>query len=504
MMMALENNSLHLKSRVVWFVLIAFCVIILGPLLYNLLPAYIFSPDIQYVKGKVLCVMEGEPYADPVTGYSTFHPPYYHYFLAALVLIGFGLDHALVLAIILATALSVFFLYKLTKARFNKETAVYTVLLLPLIAEFINNANLLLASAFYFSMPVFLAGLWLYYRVDRQYRFTVGYSLLWGVAFLISPGYLFLIGLFLLSEALLRRRKKHFFVAIGTMLVTLIPFYIHAYVIFSNNMFGTAAFSLWPGLPDISFFSTLGRTLLIPGGHKLAEPIVWAGLIAALGGIAAMIKTRRNNGLIIIAAIAYFLTFYHYLPQYAIRIHFFILILLLPLAVGMLLGMKKKRLLARGVILCFAVIGVYYHYSDLLGAYRGQREDLPVHQAMMTRQVLNQLYTNMRTDEFILVSAENYRLNVLPYIPAHALRAWRSGEYYQLKTDISDRLNSDYDTLMQCSDTICLNRFCDKYDIQIAFVCDPLDEDDYPVFDVVDEYWHNVYDGAHCRIYRKR
>ena len=89
-----------MKKSVVWIILIVFSLMVLGPLLYHHLPPYIFSPDIQYAKGKVLRVMEGELYNDPVTGFPTFHPPYFHCVLALLVWFGLDLDHALAIVII--------------------------------------------------------------------------------------------------------------------------------------------------------------------------------------------------------------------------------------------------------------------------------------------------------------------------------------------------------------------------------------------------------------------
>jgi len=117
--------------------------------------------------------------------------------------------------------------------------------------------------------------------------------------------------------------------------------------------------------------------------------------------------------------------------------------------------------------------------------------------------MLNHLFTYTRPDDFILVSSEDYRFNVMSNVPVHALRAWRSGEYYQLKTEISDQLEADYDSIMQCSDTIRLNHFCDKYDIHIALIHGPQEFLEFPAFQVVDDHWENLYGGTYFRIYRR-
>ncbi len=69
--------------------LIALALILAVPVPYHGLPLYFFMPDIQFVKAKILHVMEGSLYADPATGFPTLHPPYYHLLLSFFAVLSF-------------------------------------------------------------------------------------------------------------------------------------------------------------------------------------------------------------------------------------------------------------------------------------------------------------------------------------------------------------------------------------------------------------------------------
>ena len=174
----------HHKDTLLLSSLIA---IILGPLLYYRLPWYVSAPDIFYVKAKVLQVLAGSLFTDPITGYVTFHPPYYHLFLSFLSLLGIEIDWALIIVTVLNVSLIFFFAFKMLEVTFDRKTAFFTCLLIPFIVEYMGCRNILLATSFYFSMPFYLAGLWLYLKSNEFLLLTTGSAVLWGLAFLISP-----------------------------------------------------------------------------------------------------------------------------------------------------------------------------------------------------------------------------------------------------------------------------------------------------------------------------
>ena len=175
-------------------VLILFALILAGPVLYHGLPLYSFMPDIQFVKAKTLHVAAGDLYADPVTGFPTFHPPFYHLFLSFLTKLGIGINALLLMVSFLNTALIILMTFKLLSAVLGEQPAFIASLLLPFIIRFMGPGYLLLATAFYFSAPFYMIGLWLFLKERPGGGGIALIGLLWGLAFLLSPGYLFLIG----------------------------------------------------------------------------------------------------------------------------------------------------------------------------------------------------------------------------------------------------------------------------------------------------------------------
>ena len=95
---------------------------LLGPLLYYRAPLYESAPDIFYVKAKVLQVLQGGIFIDPVSGYASMHPPYYHLFLAMLKAIGFDLNTILMAASIFIVATTIYFVFKIIKQVLNKNS----------------------------------------------------------------------------------------------------------------------------------------------------------------------------------------------------------------------------------------------------------------------------------------------------------------------------------------------------------------------------------------------
>jgi hypothetical protein len=223
-------------------------LVIVGPTLYYRMPFVPFSPDILYVKAKVLWVLRGDIFTDPITGLVTMHPPFYHLFLAPFVAAGIDINLVMALTTVFIVALIFFFTYKIIADQYDRDTAFWTCVMLPFIYQFMGPRNILLATSYNFSIPFYLAGLWLYLDATTSKRTTVAAGVLWGLTFLISPVYVFLIGLTFLYEAIIGRRFKRFFIISGTFAVTLIPFYVQMYVVYSKGLGGAATFALWRGI----------------------------------------------------------------------------------------------------------------------------------------------------------------------------------------------------------------------------------------------------------------
>ena len=166
--------------------LILLILAIIGPMFYYGFPFYESSPDMAYVKAKVLQVLTGNIFTDPISGYDTLHPPMYHILIAPLKAIGLSFRVILILVSIFTVTLTIVFAYKVLVILFDRPTALLTCLLILFINYFMGCRGILLASSFYFSVPFYLAGLWLYLISEKFLKLTIISSLLWGITFFVS------------------------------------------------------------------------------------------------------------------------------------------------------------------------------------------------------------------------------------------------------------------------------------------------------------------------------
>ena len=482
-------------------------VVLLGPLLYNLFPPYFMAPDIQYVKAKVLRVLQGEIFADPITGFDNFHPPFYHLFLAPLEAIGIPIDYVLMLVIIFVVLCLFYFTFKIVEQQFDSTIALGTAMLVPFIVEYMGCGNLFLATAFYFAMPFYLAGLYYFLKPDRKTALTALYAILWGICFLVSPAYLFLIGLPMLYELIIKRDFRRFGIGFGLMMIVLIPFFYQAYVIFLQKLFGTSAFAFWRGIPDGAFFKDLILYILDPTEKPWSNPLVWAAGLVTVLGIIGIVKAKSqdtrlkdNRWFVIAAAIAYLLTFYHFKPQYAIRVHLFIALFLVPFAIYYIMVLTKSRTAIYLAVGLLFVAGFGYHFYRVNVEYTMQNELIPGYE--QTRAQFKDAFPRfVQPDDYILAFHGTYRHYILPHYPVHALKAYDSGEYFQLTSKLSQEYEQDYQIALQCDTLPCLDYICNKYHIKIAVA--NAGDMKYPVFRLIDKSWQQVYADPYFRIYRR-
>jgi hypothetical protein len=488
---------MHVKAK---YIIPAFVVLLLGPLFYFHMPLHLTSPDIQFAQAKVLRVLHGDLFSDPVTGYPSFHPPFYYLILAIFARLGLSINLLFFIVTVSNVALLVLFTYLILKRQFGPDIALLSIFFIPLWVEFIRTGSMYLPAAFQFSIPVYLAGLWLFlYRDDT--RGAVFTGILWGLAFMISPWYLFLIAFPLLYRLIFKRRVREFIVTTAVLLLTLIPFYIQIYVVVSHEMYGTTAFTLWPGLPGIKFASTFGRDFLMPADQGWSDPIIWVALAVTVLGIWQLLRSNGLRWFVITVAVAAIFTAYSYFPGYADRVHLILGLFLTPYAVKLLIDLPWKKSLSFAMIVIVVGYGVYRHYDHVLARYAVLKSSLEVQHRVLALGMLDHLKDYVGPDDYLIITNEEYRYNVMPNLLVHALVAWRSGEYYQLKSSVSDQLNKDYRMLMNCDDEVCLNYICDKYNMRVALSAGSDQVKAAPVFYLLDRIWLTVYADPYYHIY---
>jgi hypothetical protein len=477
-------------------------LVLLGPLLYYQHALYLVTPDIQHIKGKILRILTGQLYADPVSGFPTFHPPLYHLILAPFKAIGLSFDLIFFGVTAFYIILGVYFLYKLIGYLWGNYVSLWVCLMLPFIAYFMGYGQLYLESSFYFSVPFFLAGLWLYLRSQKRGYFAFGYGVLWGLSFMLSPGYLFPIGLLFIYRLIIWRDFRQSLQGVAAFAVTLIPFYVQAYVIFSQKMYGTQAFALWRGFPGLDFVVSILNNLFLTPPNTFLTPWTWIAFALASIGIVGLFKEKGQRVYAAIFFAAFILTLYHFMPQYAIRVKFFFSIFLVATAIRFMLNLRIKNTVRLSILSFFVICGLFYHYKTLIESYTIQSVDLVNYNKMLDAGLIASLNTSTMPNQFVIATADTYRHYVMPVVPVHGLAAWRTGEYYQVPTAKAVELNQDYDSLLQCRDTSCLNAFCRKYNMITAVVQGP-QELALPVFQVINHEWILTYKTPYFLVFKR-
>ena len=489
------------RFRQEWL-LVAFATVYIWPLLHHLSPLYWMYPDIQYVKAKVLWVAAGDLYGDPVTGQPTFHPPYYHLLLNMMTGLGIGIRRLLWGVSLVNVSLMIFFVFKIVREAFGRDCAFWAVLLLPFLLNYMGPNNPFLPSTFYFSLPFYLAGLWLYVR-PKSSRLSLWAAIgaLWGTAFLISPVYLFLIGFTFIHEIFFIRDRRRSAIFAGTFLIVIIPFFVQAAVVWKAGMTSTESFSFWPGLPDFEWLQKFFAHLISP-----SDPgnIGWqAGVtsILMISGIYAISKSCPAHPFVYIAALAYLFTAFHFRAQYSGRILIFLTLFMTGHLIAYIRNRRTLRIAATALGLLLAGYGMADHLVTNEGRYAVQEKD-EVNYSVLCDGLRSILYDVTEPGSTILASDKIYLHYIMPEFRIHGLVAYRTGEYFQVGHELSESIQHDYELLMRASNPATIEWLCNKYQITVAVVSEFRDRDKIG-FRTIAGYWRLVHRNKFFRIYQR-
>ena len=482
-------------------ILLALVVLaVIAPLFYYGTPFYISSPDICYVKAKVLHVLEGDIFADPVSGYDTLHPPLYHIFLGFFKVFGLSLDTILILVTIFNVSLLFIFTFKIIEYVYDRAVAFLTSLLLLFIVEYMGCTGILLATSFYFSVSFYLCGLWLYLKSEKSLKLSIMASVFWGLTFFISPVYVFLLGLTFLYELLIARRYKRFLVMAAAFLVTISPYIIEAVHIYTSDLWGSAVFTFWRGVPDAAWWKGLCLEFISPTkGAWLSIPSA-IHILFLLIAVAAIVRQRKVHWYIPVAALAYFLTSYHFSTQYAIRIHLFLSIFIVAVALDGLRRLKINKYILMAPVLAVMFFSLYAHYIHTSSYYRKERSTFEPYR-VSGEALWASLDRHLVKGRYIFCTKDVYRYYIMTHFPAHSLGAYRTLEYFQLNSRIAEMLDNDYHAVINSVDYNFIESIADKYNIEAAIISGS--DWQAPLFQVIAQLWTPVYEDEYFVIYKR-
>jgi len=481
---------MRLRFRKKEIILGALAIILVGPLLYRMLPAYLPAPDILYVKAKVIQVWIGNIYADPITGYDTMHPPLYYILLALIGAVGFEINAGLIIITIFNVSLLLFFAFKVVEVAFDRTTGFYTALMIPFIVEFMGCRDILLATSFHTSLPIYLAGIWIYFKSEKSMPMSALASFLWGIAFLLSPVWVFLPGLTFLYEALIKRRPKKMLIMSAAFLLTIIPFFVQAIYIHSKGLWGARVFSWWRGIPELAWHWGVIVEFISPIKNELTAVPAVIHLFILFAATAVIIRKKRIHWFMTLSLIAYFLTFYHFSSQYAVRIQVVLSIFVLATAISGMRQLTINRYIWIIPVVTIVAFTLHYHYSKTIIDYFSESN-----QYMEYRKAGAEFWQNIpkhiEEEEYIFCERDIYLRYVMPHFPAHALAAYKTMDYFQLKAELSDELFKDYIIVLNSNDYNIIDSIANKYGISAAVAANRNME--LPLFNTLAKHWKQVY-----------
>lgn len=480
--------------------LIGLALVILAPVFYYGLPWFDNGPDIYYAKAKLLQVQQGNIFADPITGYDTFHPPLFHLILYALMATGLSVNTCLILLTVIYIVFMIFLTYRIIEFTFDKDIALYTTLLISFIFEFMGSRNILLATSFNISIPFFLWGLLLYLKSGDSIKRVIVTSFLWGVAFLFSPVYLFLLIAIAARDYIAYRSIKRLTLAGLTFLITITLFIVQAITVYPQGLQHSRAFSLWHGFPGIKFWNDAILQFFYSNPPYAKT---FYGLIAVVIIILALIhiiKSKKCFWVIPAFAIAYFFTFYHFSDQYALRVGLFLSIFVVGYAISFLSGAVKNKTLLNILVFMVTFLSIYNLYNDALKNYRVWTNDLKS-QDVIGETFWQNIDRLLNDNEFILTSRGTYFYYVMIYKPIHALGAYKTLDYYQLDSAISDEMEADYVLLTTTTNIDTINNIAQKYNARTAVFSGP----DYEssLFQTLAPKWKLAYRDKYISVFKR-
>jgi hypothetical protein len=454
--------------------------------------------DMMYIKAKVNYVLEGHVFDDPVTGVTTFHPPAFHVALGAMKVLGLDFSTLLWLVFMFDMAAVFVLIFAITRELFDDEAAMTVAAWVPFVMTFIGAGALLLANAFSFSMMFFLAGFWSFLRRNQSLRFPLLAGFLWGLSFLISPVYVFMFGFIFAYVLFVEKNIRAGVASIVAFLVTLIPFYVQMYDVYSQDLQGTAAFAFWRGVPDAEW---IGDFLAVTFGgvtQDVASPngLMSLALFAATG--LAIWRQRRVPWYLAVAALAYVFTYYHFNTQYAARMQFFLYSFAAMVAMGWLLTFQRFRPLVWAGVALICAYSVFWHVKPSMGWYEYvERFEDDIVGWLDFQEHLPEF---VKPGEYIFCTKETYLHYVMPIPNIHALGCYQTMEYFQLNARLSQQLEDDYNRAMNTNDYQTAMTIAARYGIRTAIFRNTTEEVTLPLFSTLKNAWSIVYDDGQIAI----
>jgi hypothetical protein len=380
--------------------------------------------------------------------------------------------------------------YLLAKTLFNPLVGILSVLFLGAVFDIPNQSPIFIPTPFLLGLTVIVNSITLIYKgfqVKRWCFYLAG--LLTGLAVTIWPAFLLVAFIFLViiffAPVKKSRHPGDLLKFALTFLILPMAVWIPQYLLLSEfHLTGTDTIGRFTGIPGPAWlFDLLYRFFLLGGfdWHQHGVTVLFGitytvFIVLAILGYRTLdgqnlLKRRFLKWFLILMIMVLPVVNYVFFSNYTRRVQVLFNIPVIILTAYYLLEQfnKKYRILAIAFVVWAALFAngwnVYQSHSSALETkqrYESWKAD--------ATEVLQFLQSNTNFGDFIFSTKQTYRWVIAGYLVRFNLLAHRTGAYFSLNPQLSEKMLKQYNTVLGSNDLDLIMRILHEYKIKYVII----------------------------------
>ncbi len=480
-------------------------------------------PDIDFHAAKVLYSSTGHFFNDPITSYPSIYPPVYHIILGWIVRLSGASDSWSVLGIFHVLMLITLFVsvYLLANSLFNPRIGLLSVLFFCAVFDMPDQGLMFFPAPFLLGLTVMVNSVTSVYgglKGKRWCFYLTGLGT--GLAVTIWPAFL-LLAIVLLAVILFTpdktlRRPGDLLKFIPAFLIFPIMVWVPQYILLSkSHLMGHSTIGQFKGIPGLFWlFDFVSRFILLGGvgWHWHGVTVLFGITYVILIGMAILgfrslskeelMKKRFLRLSFILMFIVLLIVHYVFSDSYSRRVQILFSIPVIILAAYhsvTQLGRKYKL----GVTFLIIWVGVFttgwntYLAHDAVlrtkNEYEAWKKD--------ATGALKFIQSNTDFGDYIFATKHTYRYVISGYLVRFNLLAHRSGAYFSLNPDLSEKMLKQYNTVLGSNDFDVIMRILNYYGIRYILI-NRGEQDQFPGIGLLTERCTTVYVSEFYKVLR--
>lgn len=479
-------------SLIAPILVLCLAVLYITPLTTISVPVGRNLPDVDFHAAKILFCSAGYFFNDPVTSYPSIYPPVYHIIIGSIMRLAGATDSWLVLSIFHVFMLIALFMsvYLLAKTLFNPLVGVLSVLFLGAVFDIPNQSPMFIPTPFLLGLTVIANSLTLIYKGLQGKRWCYYLSgFLAGLAVTIWPAFflvtlIFLVIIFFAPEKGSRHPGD---LLKFTLMFLILPIvvWIPQYLLLSEfHLTRTATIGQFTGIPGPAWFFDLVYRFFLLGGfdwHQHGVTVLFGityviFIVLAISGFRSLgvkdlLGRRFLKWYLILMILVLPVVNYVFFSNYTRRVQVLFNIPVIILAAYYLLEQFSKKY--RSLVIAFVVwAALFTNGWNVYQAHRLARETQERYENWKTNatEVLQFLQSNTNFGDFIFSTKQTYRWVIAGYLVRFNLLAHRTGAYFSLNPELSEKMLKQYNTVLGSNDLDLIMRILNEYKIRYVII----------------------------------